>query len=82
MSCHYDTKHGAQAATLREMAQASWCVPGAIRQLLPMLLKNMDTLLQQELVIIYFIRLNVMRVISFDSRVFLAEVTKKITKYF
>jgi hypothetical protein len=47
-----------------------------------MLLKNLDILLRQDLVILYFVLLNVMNVLSFDSRVFLAELTTKITKYF
>ena len=42
----------------------------------------MDILLQQDLVILYFVLLNVTSVLSFDSRVFIAEVTTKITKYF
>ena len=47
-----------------------------------MLVKNLDILLQQDQVILYFVLFNVTSVLSFESRVFLAEVMKKITKYF
>ena len=82
MDFHYATNHGVQTFTLRDVAQASWCIPEAIQRLLLSMLKNMDILLQQDLVILYFVLLNVTSVLSFDSRVFLAEATTKITKYF
>ena len=47
-----------------------------------MLLKNLDILLQQDLVIIYFVCVNMTSVLSFNSAVFLAEATTKITNYF
>jgi hypothetical protein len=82
LGCHYATKHGAQAATVRDVAETYRCIPEAIRRLLLMLLKNLDILLRQDLVILYSVLLNVMNALFFDSRVFLAELTTKITKYF
>ena len=82
MDFHYATKHGEKTANIRGVAQASWCITEAIQQLLIIFLKNMDILLQQYLVIPYFVLLNVASVPSLDSRVFLAEATTKITKYF
>jgi hypothetical protein len=83
LDCHHATQHGAQAATVRDVAQTSRCIlPEAIRRLLLMLLKNLDILRRQDLVILYVVLLNVMNVLSFDSRVFLAETTTKSTRYF
>jgi hypothetical protein len=82
LGCHYATKHGVQASTVRDVAQTSRCIPEAIRLLILMLPNNLDILLLQDMVILYFFLLNVTNVLSFDSRVFLAELTKKITKYF
>jgi hypothetical protein len=82
LGCHYATNHGAQAATVRDVAQTSRCIPEAIQRLILMLLKNLDILLWQDLVILYCFLLNVTNVFSFDSRVFLAELMTKITKYF
>ena len=81
LDLHYATKHGALTDTLRDVAQASWCIPEAIWKLLLMMFNNMDILLQQDLSILYFILLNVTSVLYLDSWVFLSEVTAKITKH-
>ena len=66
-----------QAATLRDVAQASRCKSEAIRQLLLLMMKNMDILLHQDLVVLYFDRLNLTKRDFSDSRVFLGEAKKK-----
>ena len=80
MYFQYATKYGVQTDTLRGVAQASRCIPEVIRQILLMLVNDLEILFQQDLVIIYFVRLIVTSVLSFNSRVFLAEATTNITK--
>ena len=77
MYFQYATKYGVQTDTLRGVAQASRCIPEVIIRPLLMLLKNLYILLQQDLIILYFVPLNVTRVLSFDSRVFLEEAATK-----